>query len=219
MSGPGPVAAVAVLAASAGGLLAASWLVPAEAAAPIVVLVPQALLLLVILLALLLGRWRPADCGLGGCTGRQLLLGLAVMPLLVGAAYAVNDVVLRLLGPAPEPVARIDRIIRELHALGGWPVVLLLAAVLPGLVEEALMRGVVLSGLRRRLSAPAAVAVTALVFAALHLSPWRFLPQLLLGLAAGLLAVRTGSCWPGAVMHASFNALLVGLSVAVPARP
>lgn len=218
MPGPGPLAAVAVLVATAGCLVAAALLVPAHAAAPVVVLVPQALLVVVILLALLIGRWKPGECGLGGCTRRQLLAGLAAVPLLVGAALAMGKLVVWTLGDPPAAVLRIDELIRRLRELGGWTTVLLLTAVLPGLVEEALLRGVVLTGLRRRLSAPAAVTVTALAFAALHLSPWRFLPQLLLGLAAGLLAVRTGSCWPGALMHAAFNAVIVGLSALAPAQ-
>jgi membrane protease YdiL (CAAX protease family) len=218
MPGPGPFAAIAVLVATAGCLVAAALLVPAHATAPVVVLVPQALLVLVILLALLLGRWRPGECGMGGCTRRQLLTGLAAAPLLVGAALMAGKLVVWTLGDPPAAVLRIDDLIRQLRGQGGMALVLLLTAVLPGLVEEALLRGVVLTGLRRRLSAQAAVTVTAVAFAALHLSPWRFLPQLILGLAAGLLAVRTGSCWPGAVMHAAFNAMVVALSLAVPAQ-
>lgn len=218
MSGPGPLAAIAVLVATAGSLVTAALLVPAHAAAPIVVLVPQALLVLVILLALLIGRWRPSECGMGGCTRRQLLVGLAAMPLLVGAAFVANAAVVSLLGPPPESVTRIDGLIRHLRGQGGMALVILLTAVLPGLVEEALLRGVVLTGLRRRLPAATAVSVTALAFAALHLSPWRFMPQFILGLAAGLLAVRTGSCWPGAAMHAAFNTLVVALSLAVPVQ-
>lgn len=216
MPGPGPVAALLVLLAAAGGLLAAR--VPEHAAAPIVVLVPQGVLIAVLVLAMLVGRWRPRDCGLGGCTRRQLAAGLLLAPLLVVVANGVHTVVVHVLGEPPAAVLHVDDIISRLYHQGGWATLILLAGVLPGMAEEALLRGVVLSGLRRRLSAPAAVTVTALAFAALHMSPWRFFPQLILGLVAGMLAVRTGSCWPAAAMHALYNAQIVALAVVYPPR-
>jgi len=53
------------------------------------------------------------------------------------------------------------------------------------------------------------VLVCALLFAALHFSPWRFLPQLSLGILLGWLTLRTGSCWPAAVGHAVHNGVLL----------
>jgi membrane protease YdiL (CAAX protease family) len=78
--------------------------------------------------------------------------------------------------------------------------------MLPGICEELLFRGVILTGLRRSFGPVAAVAVSALLFAALHASPWRFFPQLLLGVLLALLTLRSGSVLPAVVAHAAYNA-------------
>lgn len=147
---------------------------------------------------------------------RTLLIGLTLVPLILCIGLALFALVTFVLGPPPEDIKQIDVTLAAIRSAGGWGLLILLVCVLPGIVEEALMRGVVLSGLRRRFSAPAAVVATALLFAAMHGSPWRFMPQLALGLAAGWLAVRSGSCWPGAVTHATYNAVVVASALPAP---
>ena len=88
------------------------------------------------------------------------------------------------------------------------PVVVLIGP----LVEELLFRGALLSVLRTRLGDGWAIAVSAILFGAVHLPDlgwlWYAVPNLvLIGVFCAWLRVRSGSIWPGFVAHAANNAL------------
>ena len=87
--------------------------------------------------------------------------------------------------------------------------VVFLMAISPGVCEELLFRGALLSSLRRDLKPLPAIAWQALFFAAMHLSVYRLLPTFLLGLVLGALTLRARSLWPAVVAHAAYNALTV----------
>lgn len=96
-------------------------------------------------------------------------------------------------------------------------IVLVAYALVPAVFEELFFRGFFLSSMRTRLSDAQAVLLTAVAFAAFHvvvrhyLAVERFLPSFLLGLVLGWLCVRTGSLFPGIVLHAAHNGLLISL--------
>lgn len=108
-------------------------------------------------------------------------------------------------------------------AYNGWWVfaTLLAPIVLAPVVEELFFRGLVLrsvQGLVPGRFAPAmAIFVSAILFAALHLSQGPSLSQamvfgfstLILGIAAGILAVLTGRIGASIVAHATFNATII----------
>ncbi|GMU59736.1 MAG: hypothetical protein AMXMBFR34_14990 [Myxococcaceae bacterium] len=71
--------------------------------------------------------------------------------------------------------------------------------------EEFLFRGVLQRGLMGKLQPPAAIVVTALVFAAFHLDPVGLLARFEMGVVFGLLAWRSGSLWPSVAAHAANN--------------
>lgn len=87
------------------------------------------------------------------------------------------------------------------------------AAVLAPLCEEAAFRGYVQSALLTRLGPAAAIAGSALLFAAMHLDPVRFPAVLALGLLFGWLAWRAGSLWPAVVAHAANNGIAAALAL------
>jgi len=87
------------------------------------------------------------------------------------------------------------------------------AAVLAPLCEEAAFRGYVQSALRTRLGPAAAIAGSALLFAAMHLDPVRFPAVLALGLLFGWLAWRAGSLWPAVAAHAANNGIAAALAL------
>jgi uncharacterized protein len=99
----------------------------------------------------------------------------------------------------------------------GWShlVLIAVASLLPACCEELAFRGGLQSALAGRHPPARAVALSALVFAAFHLDPVRFPGVLLLGVAFGWLAWRTGSIWPSMVAHAVNNgAAVIGLLLA-----
>ena len=95
----------------------------------------------------------------------------------------------------------------------GWQLATL--AVVPAACEEWFFRGYLISGLRTRLSSLEAVLVSAALFGLFHvivrdmLFLERFLPSGFLGLMLGWLAVRTGSIWPGMLLHVLHNGFLL----------
>ena len=97
----------------------------------------------------------------------------------------------------------------------GLRLLLVLVVVSIGpLVEELLFRGVLLSALLQRWHAGWAAAISALVFALIHLPglqyQWYALPGLaLLALVLAWLRLRSGSIWPAVVAHSVNNLLAV----------
>jgi len=88
-------------------------------------------------------------------------------------------------------------------------------AIAPAVCEEWLFRGYLLGALRGRLPAWAAIAATGVLFGLFHVfvsieTGWvRFLPSTLLGLVLGWICWRTKSVFPGMLLHATHNGLLV----------
>jgi membrane protease YdiL (CAAX protease family) len=85
-------------------------------------------------------------------------------------------------------------------------------ALAPGVCEEFLFRGVVLGVLSRVWGGGRAVVVAAIVFAAFHLSVYRFPPVLLVGIAAGAVALWSRSLYPAIALHVTYNAIGVTLA-------
>jgi sodium transport system permease protein len=95
------------------------------------------------------------------------------------------------------------------------PVLVLVSfALTPALFEEFFFRGFVFSSLNQ-MSRPGAIIVSAVLFGLFHvvtgsvLAVERFLPTTLMGLFLGWLAFRTQSLWPGIILHAVHNGLLL----------
>jgi membrane protease YdiL (CAAX protease family) len=85
----------------------------------------------------------------------------------------------------------------------------LIVVLLGPVVEEIVVRGVVLGALRQRLGRWAAIAVSAAMFAVLHASVWSMAPLMFLGLALGRLAVDRRSLWPAIGLHVLYNAAVI----------
>ena len=117
---------------------------------------------------------------------------------------------------APELTSPNDQVIASLTA-ENFPMMLAATVLLTPLTEETLLRGVLFGSLREK-SRPAAYAVTALVFAGMHLVP--YLPEMDAGTAAlnGLLYVLPslvlcasyelgGTIWTPVLVHAAINGI------------
>jgi membrane protease YdiL (CAAX protease family) len=89
-----------------------------------------------------------------------------------------------------------------------WSAIAIAAA--PAVFEETTVRGVLLPALRPWTGGPWAVALSALVFALMHLDPYRFAFTFVVGAALGALRLRTGSLWPSMLAHGTLNLLTFG---------
>lgn len=111
----------------------------------------------------------------------------------LGASPPVSDVLTRAFGTG---------------ALGVALTVLVVALIGP-VLEEVLLRGVVLGPIAARIGAWPAIVGCALAFALLHASLWSLLPLTVLGVGVGWLAVRSRSLWPAILAHVLYNGVLI----------
>jgi sodium transport system permease protein len=133
--------------------------------------------------------------------------------ILVGCgATAANAWLSTVLDLGSDPDGGMAKVIQALLTSLSLPMLILLVGVLPAVAEEALFRGWTLRGLRSQMSGFAAVVLSAVIFGAFHLEPERILFTGLLGLALGLMALRSGSLWPGMLAHALNNGILITLA-------
>ncbi len=101
--------------------------------------------------------------------------------------------------------------------LGGLIINLLLMAVLPAIGEELTFRGVLQRLLTPRITTSSpyrqtphiAIWCSALLFSAIHLQFYGFVPRMLMGALFGYMLVWTGSLWIPILMHFTNNAAAV----------
>lgn len=130
------------------------------------------------------------------------LIGATLWYVLVWAVMPLQE----RLAPTPPELER------ELTSLLGgdrplW-IPILLVGLVPAACEELLCRGVLLRGLAARGRMPAIVG-SAVLFALLHLSPYRFIPTFLLGLSLGVVALASRSLLPAILIHFLHNSMVL----------
>ncbi|MFH5805705.1 ABC transporter permease subunit/CPBP intramembrane protease [Alienimonas sp. DA493] len=139
-----------------------------------------------------------------------LLLGLGAWAgvfeilLALGAADRIGDA-----GRLAEFGERIETL--------PLPLVLACLAIVPAVTEEFAFRGFVLTRLKVLFGAVWAVIASGLIFGVFHVVKDlglfdRLIGTTLLGLLLGWVRVRTGSLWPGMLLHAVSNAALLSIA-------
>lgn len=142
-------------------------------------------------------RVRGRDLWRGGLVGALLqlvALPLLYLPLLELLGKSTSD----LEGPARSMTDRAD------GPLGVALLVLIVGIGAP-IVEEVFYRGLFLSALERAMSPLAALALSSVVFGAVHLQPLQFPALVMFGAVAALLVQRTGRLGPAVAAHVGFN--------------
>jgi uncharacterized protein len=91
---------------------------------------------------------------------------------------------------------------------GLW-LVFVMICVQPAVFEELAFRGVVLGSLRPTLSDAEAVIVSAMLFMTLHVAPSAFPHTFAMGLAAGIIRLRSGSLLPCMLLHFVHNSVVI----------
>lgn len=97
------------------------------------------------------------------------------------------------------------------------PLILVSVAAAPAICEEWFFRGFLFSALRNQYSAQKTIVISALLFGLFHVvgqgmfTVERFLPSTALGLILGWICWRTGSIFPGMLMHFLNNGLVLTL--------
>jgi len=125
------------------------------------------------------------------------------------------------LGPVSDALATAFREVLPSVSLGNleaittmakeapFPLMFVLMAVLPGVSEELLFRGVLQRAIRH---APIAIGVSAVLFACAHVDPPHVVAVVPMGLYLAWVAHRSQSTWPTIVAHVVNNGLAVAAS-------
>jgi hypothetical protein len=130
----------------------------------------------------------PAFVGLGFCI--VLAVAVALAPLLRGRAH---------------PQQELFENLRQIQGIGPVAAMFLTVAVLAPCFEETMMRGLLMGWLRSRRGPALALAVSALVFGAIHLQVLALPTLSLLGAAFGLGVLRSGDLRTSIVAHGLWN--------------
>jgi uncharacterized protein len=107
----------------------------------------------------------------------------------------------------------------QLKSFADYIVGLIIIALAPAFLEELFFRGALQNLLTKWTEKPwLAIAITSIVFSAIHFSYFGFLPRAMLGAVLGLLFYYSKSIWPSILAHFLNNAIAVsqiyGLSLA-----
>lgn len=133
--------------------------------------------------------------------------GLACQYLLVPALYLPFQHFDRSLNQQLSQPVHQDT--GDVHTAAAATVILVFLAVGAPLVEELFFRGLLLRSLLGRVPAPAAIFITAVLFALAHFEAVQFAGLAVFGLVVGYLAWRTGRLGPSIGAHMAFNAAAV----------
>ena len=142
---------------------------------------------------------------------------LASAGLGLVAFYGLNEICGRLLGLVLEGQVNLNDEAIVGRMVDAPRTTILIVVVLAPVVEEILMRGFVLDGLRGSCGAAAALLVSSLMFAVLHFNMVQTLSALVCGLGLGLLYLKTGSVFCCILAHGGYN-LLSYLAEILPRR-
>lgn len=136
-----------------------------------------------------------------------VMLGFGASALSNLASNILESVVNSLFGiqfenPAPE------------YGSGPWSFILMLLCVgiLPALLEEFAIRGVILGALRKKFSDTSAIVISSVLFGILHGNLQQIPFATLLGLLLAYTTVYTGSLLPAVLIHAVNNTISVVLA-------
>ena len=138
---------------------------------------------------------------------------MAAYPL-VNLSYLVNEAI-----PLPSwAITFEDQAADTLEAILNMPnpMILLLniiiIAILPGIGEELIFRGIIQKQIGLMLKSPlAGIWISAFIFSAIHLQFEGFLPRMALGAVLGYLYYWTGNLWVPIIAHAFNNGIQVVL--------
>jgi membrane protease YdiL (CAAX protease family) len=147
-------------------------------------------------------------------------LGLALLTWLgiLATAFVVYLVLTPITGNPFEALRKILAIATDAKRLQGQPLLAWCIAIPRGcllapLFEELMFRGILLDWLRKRLSNWGAIAVSAILFAVMHVYPIAMPFAFLAGLILGWLRLRTGSTVNTLFVHVLNNLLFLSVGL------
>lgn len=137
---------------------------------------------------------------------------VALVPFIAISASVIVILIMQVINMLfPFPEQYLEQMPKMFEMSDNFWIQLAVIALLPGICEEVLFRGFLIrfyEGYGKK----AAVIISALLFAAFHLDPFRMLPTFLLGLLLGYLTLRSGSILNSMLSHFINNAFALLIS-------
>lgn len=148
----------------------------------------------------------PVDSNRFGKLG-GLTMAIIVSVATIAAAFVIEGTN-KLLPPMPE---FLEQIFEQLMNAPLW-ITLISVSIFAPFFEEWLCRGMILRGLLGKMSPFAAITISAVFFAVIHMNPWQAIPAFILGLLFGFVYYKTGSLKLTMLMHCVNNTAAAFLS-------
>ncbi|MEZ6017775.1 MAG: CPBP family glutamic-type intramembrane protease [Planctomycetota bacterium] len=150
--------------------------------------------------------WLP-ELGLAAPRPHHVLGALLLVPALAGLAGRWLTIQLDLL-PMPREALQAEGL-GELFSARSTLWIFFFFALSPGVFEELVFRGSILSSMRRGMATWKVIALQGVWFALAHASVYRLVPTFVLGAMFAAIALRARSIWPTVLAHTAYNGLLV----------
>jgi len=151
-----------------------------------------------------------AGLRLGPVTGGQLVLCMLLAYLCVMLANSLAGLWSMLLKAVGLQLYTVDI---EMNSTADLMKAVFAMAVMPGICEELLFRGAVLTAYERG-GTRKAIIISSVLFATLHGSLQGLPVQLMIGCVLGCLVCSTGSIYTGMMVHTAYNAFILLISYA-----
>lgn len=144
-------------------------------------------------LALRTPAWRPA------------LLAVLLVPALHPVAATWGERIKDLMPPSEAMTRALEDLLGDAGPLERF----LVLALVPAVCEELAFRGFILAGLLRKHPPGRAILISAVLFGVFHMVPQQMVVASILGVVLAMTATRTGSVYPGMLLHALHNGAMV----------
>lgn len=152
-----------------------------------------------------------------------VLIGVCLWPLVGQLVDSLNQLIAAASDQSGEPEWKQQLLEKAKEIVARWrtisPIAIVLCfSVLPAICEEFFFRGVLLRALLINNKRWVAIVISAFAFGLFHtlsltdLSSQKFLPSFLAGLILAWIAIKSGSLFPGIVLHTLNNGILVSLA-------
>lgn len=131
---------------------------------------------------------------------------------IVAKSYEINKLwdLPSWMSNAEAQTAELLKKLLTMNSLGSLLLNLLVIAIIPGIGEELIFRGIIQKELNKYFKNPyVAIIIASIIFSAFHFQFQGFLPRMFLGLILGLIYFWTGSLWVPIIVHAFNNGMQV----------
>lgn len=133
--------------------------------------------------------------------------------ILVLACFFINiwigGVTYKILPDSEVDMKRLEKTLAPVISQTPWILLLLVFGLAPGICEEILFRGFLLSGFSESHKRWQAVLFVGICFGLFHLYPAKYLTTGFMGIILALIVLRTGSIYPAMIAHAFSNSFVI----------